>query len=83
MIEYMRSEAQKKADMKSRQKIYVQITLQTRRENVLNDRIKLCANKLNMSKNAFLLYAIEKELLANGYGLETVHAIQTPDTDTD
>lgn len=63
----MRTEAQKRADYKSRSKIYEQITLQSRKEFVLNDRIKSAANAINMSKNAFLLYAIEKELSRLGY----------------
>lgn len=63
----MRSEAQKRADMKYRCKTYEQIILRYRKEIVLNDRIKDAAISLNMSKNAFLLYAIEKELSRLGY----------------
>ena len=63
----MRTDAQKKADYKSRSKIYEQIVIQSRKDFVLNDRIKDAALSLNMSKNAFLLYAIEKELSSLGY----------------
>ena len=63
----MRTDAQKKADYKSRSKIYEQIVIQSRKDFVLNDRIKDAALSVNMSKNAFLLYAIEKELNELGY----------------
>ena len=63
----MRTEAQKRADYKSRSKIYEQIVIQSRKDFVLNDRIKDAALSVNMSKNAFLLYAIEKQLKELGY----------------
>lgn len=61
------TEARYRANRKYQCKAYEQIKLESRREFVLNDRIKMAAASVNMSKNAFLLYAIEKELSRLGY----------------
>ena len=61
------TDARYKANKKYQCKAYEQIKLESRKEFVLNDRIKSAATSVNMSKNAFLLYAIEKELSRLGY----------------
>jgi len=71
----MRSDAQKRADRKYESKIFCMTSLKTKKEICLNSRIERAAQSLNMSKNSFLLYAIEKELTRLGY--------ERPQTNTD
>lgn len=63
----MANKSKNQIEIDSRRKIYEQIAIKSRREICLNSRIEKAANGLNMSKNAFLLYAVEKELSALGY----------------
>lgn len=52
----------------SHRKIYERILLQSRREFCLSCRIEKAANEKRLSKNAYILNAVEYALSLDGYG---------------
>ena len=64
----MRTEAQNRASEKYRLKTYDSILIQCRKEYNLNERIKAAAQSQGISKQAYIIEAIEKQLALDGYG---------------
>lgn len=65
-----RSEAQKRADMKSRRKIYKQITLVDRKENRLMELVDMASVKTSKSKNLYMVDAIYSQLARDGITID-------------
>lgn len=63
----MRSDAQKRADTKYSKKTFCMISIKSRREFCLNERIEKASTDKGISKNAFLLTIIENALTDAGY----------------
>ena len=63
----MRSDAQKRADSKYSKNNYCMISIKSRREFCLNERIEKASNDKGISKNAYLLSIIENALTDAGY----------------
>lgn len=57
-------------EIDSRRKIYEQYALKTRRELCMNCRIEIASKRHNMSKNAYIIQAVESALKADGLTLE-------------
>lgn len=74
----MRSEAQKRADKKYVTKTYEQIKIMERREFDLNKRLLAAAEQTGVSKNAYIVAAIEKQLEIDGFGRDTICAEVDP-----
>lgn len=68
----MRSEAQKRADKKYITKTYEQIKITERREFNLNQRLLAASEHAGLSKNAYIIAAVEKQLEADGFGRDTI-----------
>lgn len=74
----MRSEAQKRADQKYKAKAYDQTRFETRREIHINERINQAASQQGVSKNAYIVAAVERQLEADGFGRESLPAEKDP-----
>lgn len=74
----MRSEAQKRADKKYNAKTYEQIKLIGKRTDALNARIQRASVAAGMSKNAYIVAAIEKQLETDGHGRDTIRPEDLP-----
>lgn len=57
-------------EIDSRRKIYEQYALKTRRESCMNRRIEIASKRHNMSKNAYIIQALESALKADGLTLD-------------
>ena len=74
----MRTEAQKRAENKSKKKIYEQLLVKSRREFRLDERITHAAERTGMSKNAYMVAAIERQLEADGFGRDALPCEDAP-----
>lgn len=63
----MTSEAKKRANMKYDAKTYEQIKIKERKEYCLNERLVSAARQAGVSKNAYMLSALERQLAADGF----------------
>lgn len=65
-----RSEAKKRADLKSRKKIYDQITLVDRKENRLRELLGIASSQTNLSKNEYMINAVYTQLSRDGITID-------------
>lgn len=70
-----RTEAQKRADYKSARKIYDQTALRTRKDSCILCRIEIASKRHNISKNAYIIQAVENALKADGLTLDEYKAM--------
>lgn len=61
-----RTEAQKRADKKSAKKIYTMLTVHTRKDSLLKELIDMASVKLGVSKNDYMVTAIQQKLQSDG-----------------
>lgn len=68
----MISDAKKRANKKYNDKTYEQIKLIGKKADMLNLRIQRASENAGMSKNAYIVAAIEKQLEADGFGRDAI-----------
>ena len=68
----MISDAKKRANKKYNEKTYEQIKLIGKKTDMLNLRIQQASEKAGMSKNAYIVAALEKQLELDGFGRNTI-----------
>lgn len=68
----MISDAKKRANKKYNEKTYEQIRIVGKKTDALNQRIQLASEHAGMSKNAYIIAALEKQLEADGFGRNTI-----------
>jgi len=66
------SDAKKRANKKYNAKAYEQIKLIGKKTDALNVRIQRASEAAGMSKNAYIVAALEKQLEADGFGKDTI-----------
>lgn len=73
------TQAQKRAKQKYDSKTYVQTKLTTRHDLCINRRIELAAKRHGLSKNAYIICALESALKADRLTLDEYKAMQGND----
>lgn len=74
----MISDAKKRANRKYNEKTYDQIKIIGKKTDALNLRIQQAAEQTGVSKNAYIVAAIEKQLEIDGFGRDTICAEVDP-----
>lgn len=74
----MISDAKKRANRKYNEKTYDQIKIIGKKTDALNLRIQQAAEQTGVSKNAYIVAAIEKQLEIDGFGRDTICAVVDP-----
>lgn len=74
-----RTEAQKRADKKSRKKIYCTIAAQSKRKDMLLEQIVYAAEQKGVSKNQYILGAIKSQLQKDGITPEVIGDYPLPE----
>lgn len=64
---YLENKSKYEAQKRYKNKVYERITLQERREYCIIRRIEKAAEAKGVSKNAYIICAIERALEADGY----------------
>ena len=75
-----RTEAQKRADKKSAKKIYNMMTVHIRKDSLLKELIDIASKKLNISKNDYMVTAIQQKLHSDGITPDLLNQHYTPPT---
>ena len=70
VLDVGRSEAQKRADLKSRKKIYDQITMVDRKENRLKELLEVASTKTGLSKNEYMVKSVYTQLTNDGITID-------------
>ena len=70
VLEVGRTEAQKRADTKSRKKIYDQITMVDRKEKNLKELLEVASKKTGFSKNEYMVKAVYAQLARDGITID-------------
>lgn len=73
-----RSEAQKRADKKSAKKIYNMLTVHVRKDSLLKELIDMASKILNISKNDYMVTAIQQKLQSDGITPDLLNQPYTP-----
>ena len=78
VINVGRTEAQKRADKKSAKKIYNMMTVHIRKDSLLKELIDIASKKLNISKNDYMVTAIQQKLHSDGITPDLLNQPYTP-----
>lgn len=70
------TEAQKRANMKYAKKAYIKVSFDSRREDRLNDLVKLAADKHGISKAEYISGAIQARLELDGITIDQLPSIE-------